>query len=80
MSASSLWVTWGTFSHDRCRKGPDSFLIRGSGTVSTGPNLEKSWAGISGMPAPAAGAAAVLVLFARAMLGTRAANGGPQGE
>src|SRR4029453_12264956 len=58
MSASSLWVTGGTFSHDRCRKGPDSFLIRGSGTVSTGPNLEKSWAGISGMPAPAGAAAA----------------------
>ena len=57
MSASSLWVTWGTFSHDRCRNGPDSFLIRGRGTVSTGPNLEKSWAGISGMPAPAGAAA-----------------------
>src|SRR4029453_3892482 len=58
MSASSLWVTWGTFSHDRCRNGPDSFLMRGRGTVSTGPNLEKSWAGISGMPRPAGGAAA----------------------
>src|ERR671913_18551 len=57
MSASSLWVTWGTFSHERCRNGPDSFLIRGSGTVSTGPNLEKSWAGTSGMPAPAGAAA-----------------------
>src|SRR5215216_2233473 len=58
MSASSLWVTWGTFSHERCRKGPETFLIRGSGTVSVGPNLEKSWAGISGMPAPAGAAAA----------------------
>src|SRR5215218_9200159 len=58
MSASSLWVTWGTLSQERCRKGPDSFLIRGSGTVSTGPNLEKSWAGNSGMPAPAGAGAA----------------------
>jgi hypothetical protein len=57
MSASSLWVTWGTFSHERCRNGPESFLIRGRGALSTGPNLEKSWAGISGMPAPAGTAA-----------------------
>jgi hypothetical protein len=45
MSASSLWVTWGTFSQERCRNGPEIFLIRGRGWVSTGPNLEKSWAG-----------------------------------
>ena len=30
MSASSLCVTCGTLSHDRCRNGPDTFLIRGS--------------------------------------------------
>ena len=50
MSASSLCVTCGTLSHERCRNGPDTFLIRGSAWVSTGPNLEKSCAGISGMP------------------------------
>ena len=30
--------------------------MRASGLVSIGPNLEKSWAGISGMPVPPAGA------------------------
>ena len=39
MSASSLCVTCGTLSHERCRNGPDTFLIRGSFWVSTGPNL-----------------------------------------
>src|SRR5829696_7056108 len=73
MSASSLWVTWGTFSHERCRNGPDSFLILGSGTVSTWPNLEKSWAGISGMPAPAV---AVTVAAAGGAAGAWAAGGG----
>ena len=58
MSASSLWVTCGTFSQDRCRCGPDRFLMRDSGWISTGPNCAKSWAGISGMPVPVAGAAA----------------------
>src|SRR5215217_4308899 len=58
MSASSLWVTWGTFSQERCRNGPEIFLIRGRGWVSTGPNLEKSWGGISGIPVPAAAGAA----------------------
>src|SRR5215213_7952886 len=58
MSASSLWVTWGTFSQERCRNGPEIFLIRGRGWVSTGPNLEKSWGGISGIPVPAATAGA----------------------
>src|SRR3954447_6818015 len=57
MSDSSLWVTCGTFSQARCRCGPDSFLMRGSGLVSTGPNLEKSTAGISGIPMPPEGAA-----------------------
>src|SRR5215218_3110917 len=60
MSASSLCVTCGMLSHDRCRNGPDTFLMRGSACVSTGPNFEKSCAGISGIPEPcgAAGAAA----------------------
>ena len=53
MSASSLCVTCGTLSQERCRNGPDTFLIRDSGWVSTGPNLEKSCAGISGIPIPA---------------------------
>ena len=57
MSASSLCVTCGTLSQERCRNGPDTFLIRDSATVSIGPNLEKSWAGTSGMPDPAAAAA-----------------------
>src|SRR3954468_3533674 len=57
MSDSSLWVTCGTFSQARCRCGPDSFLMRGSGLVSIGPNLAKSTAGISGMPMPPEGAA-----------------------
>ena len=57
MSASSLCVTCGTLSQERCRNGPDTFLIRDSATVSTGPNLEKSWAGISGIPDPPAAAA-----------------------
>src|SRR5215211_7092417 len=58
MSASSLWVTWGTFSQERCRNGPEIFLIRGRGWVCVGPNLEKSWGGISGIPVPAAAGAA----------------------
>ena len=58
MSASSLCVTWGTLSQERCRKGPETFLIRGRGAVSMGPNVEKSCAGISGIPAPVAAAAA----------------------
>jgi hypothetical protein len=58
MSASSLCVTWGTLSQERCRKGPETFLIRGRGAVSMGPNVEKSCAGISGIPAPVADAAA----------------------
>ena len=32
--------------------------MRDSGWISTGPNCAKSWAGISGMPVPVAGAAA----------------------
>ena len=58
MSASSFCVTCGTFSHERCRNGPDTFLIRDSSLVSTGPNLPKSCAGISGIPEPCATAAA----------------------
>ena len=58
MSASSSWVTCGTLSHDRCSAGPDSRWMRVSGRTSTGPNFEKSWAGTSGMPAPAVPAAA----------------------
>src|SRR6266568_2725171 len=59
MSASSWCVTCGTLSQDRCRTGPEIFLMRASGRVSTGPNFAKSTAGISGMPVPtAAGAAA----------------------
>ena len=34
------------FSHDACRSGPEMCLMRDSGLVSTGPNLEKSTAGI----------------------------------
>ena len=58
MSASSLWVTCGTFSHERCSAGPEIFLIRGISTSSTGPNFEKSTFGIGGMPMPPDGAAA----------------------
>ena len=58
MSASSLWVTWGTLSQDRCSAGPDSRWMRDSGRVSTGPNFEKSCAGTSGMPPWAARAGA----------------------
>src|SRR5215218_1555566 len=58
MSASSPWVTCGTLSQERCRCGPESRLMRGSGLVSTGPNFAKSTAGISGMPMPAAAAGA----------------------
>src|SRR3954469_3351454 len=54
MSASSPCVTCGTLSQERCRCGPDRRLMRGSGFVSTGPNFEKSTAGISGMPIPPA--------------------------
>ena len=57
MSASSLCVTCGTFSHERCRNGPEIRVILDSGCVSTGPNFEKSCAGISGMPEPPDGAA-----------------------
>ena len=53
MSASSQCVTCGTFTHDACRRGPEMRLMRDSGTVSTGPNLAKSTAGIAGS-APAA--------------------------
>ena len=52
MSASSLWVTCGMFSHERCSAGPEIFLIRLISTSSTGPNFEKSTAGIGGMPMP----------------------------
>ena len=58
MSASSLCVTCGTLSHERCRNGPDTFLIRGSVLALTGPNFEKSCAGISGIPDPCGAAAA----------------------
>ena len=58
MSASSLCVTCGTFSHERCRNGPDIFLIRGRSWRCTGPNFEKSCAGISGIPDPCGAAAA----------------------
>src|SRR3974377_317995 len=59
MSASSVCVTCGTLSHERCRKGPESLLIRERDLVSTGPNFEKSCVGPSGIAEPpAAGAAA----------------------
>ena len=57
MSASSQCVTCGTLTHDACRRGPEMRLMRDSGTVSTGPNLAKSTAGIAGQAAPPAGAA-----------------------
>src|SRR5580704_3023890 len=57
MSASSVWVTWGTFTHEACNRGPEMRLMRDSGTVSIGPNLAKSTTGIAGRaPPPATGA------------------------
>src|SRR5262245_51172748 len=60
MSASSWLVTCGIITQLRCRAGPEIFLIRGSCTVSTGPNFAKSTSGhgTRPRPAPAAGAAA----------------------
>ena len=57
-SASSWLVTWGTFTQARCRCGPEMRLIRESGRVSISPNLEKSTAGMGGMPLPPAAAGA----------------------
>ena len=56
MSASSVCVTCGTLTHDACRRGPEMRLMRDSGTVSIGPNLAKSTAGIAGRAPPPAGA------------------------
>ena len=57
MSASSVWVTCGTFTHEACSRGPEMRLMRDSGTVSIGPNLAKSTTGIAGRaPPPATGA------------------------
>ena len=60
MSASSKLVTCGIVTQLRCRAGPESFWMRGSGFVSTGPNLAKSTSGHGTRlrPAPAAGVAA----------------------
>jgi hypothetical protein len=60
MSASSLCVTCGTLSQERCRCGPDTFLIRDRGCRSTGPNLLKSCAGIGGIAPPCAAGAGAL--------------------
>src|SRR5437868_5167794 len=46
-------------SHARCRYGPEMRLIRTIGLISTGPNFEKSTAGISGIPMPPDTAAVV---------------------
>src|SRR5580704_4022718 len=54
MSASSVWVTCGTFTHDACNRGPEMRLMRDSGTVSTGPNLAKSTTGTAGRAPPPA--------------------------
>ena len=54
MSASSVWVTWGTFTHEACSRGPEMRLMRESGTVSIGPNLAKSTVGTAGKAAPPA--------------------------
>src|SRR4051812_19505148 len=57
MSASSNCVTCGIEIQLRCRYGPESFWMRGSGLVSTAPNLAKSTSGqagrLNGNPAPA---------------------------
>ena len=59
MSASSVWVTWGTLTQEACRRGPEMRLMRESGTVSMGPNFAKSTAGTAGSaPPPAATATA----------------------
>ena len=60
MSASSLMGDVGHVEPGPVQMRPEIFLIRASGRVSTGPNFEKSTAGISGMPMPPdrAGAAA----------------------
>ena len=52
MSASSVWVTCGTLTHEACSRGPEIRLMRDSGTVSTGPNLAKSTSGTAGSAAP----------------------------
>src|SRR3546814_4657980 len=52
MSASSVCVTCGTFSHARCRCAADSLRIRASGRVSISPNCAKSTAGMVGIPPP----------------------------
>ena len=52
MSASSVWVTWGTLTHEACSRGPEMRLMRDSGTLSIGPNLAKSTVGTAGSPAP----------------------------
>src|SRR5882672_972518 len=61
MSASSCWVTCGMETQLRCRNPPESFLMRESALVSTGPNFAKSTCGHSGrskLRPPRAGAAA----------------------
>src|SRR5271165_6556774 len=60
MSASSVWVTCGTFTQDACSRGPEMRLMRDSGTVSTGPNLAKSTTGTAGRAPPPATAPADL--------------------
>src|SRR3569623_1467745 len=63
ISASSFWVTCGMLTQERCRCAADILRMRDRGLVSISPNLEKSTAGIGGIPLPpvaAAGAAGAL--------------------
>ena len=53
MSASSNCVTCGIITQLRARLAPEIFLIRDSGTVSTGPNLAKSTFGHGSRSSPA---------------------------
>ena len=72
-SASSWLVTWGTFTHARCRCRPEMRLIRDSGRVSTSPNFAKSTAGIGAIPVPsaAAGGGAERALFTKPLTSSR---------
>ena len=83
MSASSCCVTCGMVTQLRCRFAPDSFLMRDSGCVVTGPNFAKSTCGSGSRLSPAPPSAAARarelglhvildVLLEHALLGSRA--------
>ena len=66
MSASSNWVTCGTFSQLRCILAAVILSILPRSTTSTGPKAAKSTSGIDGRPAPGAACCAASAFCTKA--------------